>query len=409
MTEKIWIAYSPLSDFSTSPWGVLKVADGKVVLDHDKAFNRSRLMLNAGANIFRILRRGIWETMQAFDFEDEGYFPMLREYVLCVTDPDQYGTSAGVGAVVWIDIFDGCSETWMYDPANWERARMLMRGLIANLRDLPVVFGIGNEMNHPDSIPLIRDVMIPEFQAAGLKPFSLGASYSTADDWLEKQKPLIGLAWGDDQENRTYRCVHGVRDASSQTLIDTVGYWMPSNNPISIFWSVDGVWDGDSPCDRETTPTGIVHARPSPGQIKGAMRYWMGHAQSFAIAGTHPKFGFEYLPKARNADKCAAMGVRAIADVYSERFGEYPANFGKYPDDWIPPECQLGEVKKETCWDGSEIITHTCSGGKWVPTGNACPVKPPIIPPFDFGGWLSNRKWYFVALLILIVLLIIIL
>ncbi|MFA5284148.1 MAG: hypothetical protein WC347_00995 [Smithellaceae bacterium] len=385
MNDKIWIGYSPLADFSTAPWGVLKMVDGKVTFDHDKAFNRARLMLNAGANIFRILRRGIWETAQAFDFEDEGYFPLLREYIICVTDPDQFGTSTGSGATVWIDLFDGCSEDWMYDPANWERARSLMRQMFANLKDLPVVFGIGNEMNHPDSIALVRDVVIPEFQAAGLKPFSFGATYSTVDDWLEKQKPLVGLAWGDDQENRTYRCVHGVMDANSVNLIDTVDYWTPDNNPISIFWSTDGVWIGDNPCDRETTGAGVVHARPSPEQIKGAMRYWMGHAQSFALADGHPKFGFEYLPKARNADECAAMGVRAIADVYAERFGVYPENFGKYPDDWKTPVVSPPPVEEPPV------------------------TEPPVEPSFNLKGWLSNRKWYFVSLLILIVLLIIIL
>jgi hypothetical protein len=230
-------------------------------------------------------------------------------------------------------------------------------------------------------------VVIPEFQAAGLKPFSLGATYSRADDWLEKQKPLVGLAWGDDQENRTYRCVHGVKDADSQNLIDTVGYWTPSNNPISIFWSVDGVWDGANTCDRETTGAGVVHARPSPEQIKGAMRYWMGHAQSFALADGHPKFGFEYLPKARNADECAAMGVRAIADVYAERFGVYPENFGKYPDDWKTPVVVTPPVEELP-------VTET-----------------PVEPSFNLKGELWNRRYWiagFVALLILIVLLIII-
>ena len=380
--DKIWIGYSPLADFSTAPWGILKVVDGKVVLDHDKAFNRSRLMLNAGANIMRILRRGIWETTVPFDFDrGQEYFDLLREYVLCVTDPDQFGTFDGDGAFVWIDIFDGCSETWMYDPAQWYEARTLMRGLFANLKDLPVKFGIGNEMNRSESIALVREVVIPEFNAANLRPFSLGAIYSTTDDWLEKQKPLVGMAWGDEVENRTYRPVHNVRDKDSVCLIDTVGYWMPANNPISIFWSTDGVWDGANECDRETTPAGVVHARPSPDQVKGAMRYWMGEARSYLLPDGHPKFGFEYLPKARNADQCSAMGVRAISDVYNERFGEYPVNFGKYPKDWVAPilECKIGEVKKETCWDGSEIITHTCESGKWTPTGNVCPIKLPVI------------------------------
>ena len=81
MSDKTLILYSPLADFSTAPWGVLKVVDGKVVLDKVKAFNRARRMLNAGANMFRILRRGVWETAMPFDYDVPGYWDALREYL----------------------------------------------------------------------------------------------------------------------------------------------------------------------------------------------------------------------------------------------------------------------------------------------------------------------------------------
>ena len=68
-----------------------------------------------------------------------------------------------------------------------------------------------------------------------------------------------------------------------------------------------------------------------------AMDYWMDRVKSFYIPGGHRKFGFEYLPKARNNDDCAAKGVAAISDAYFNQFGFWPENYGRYPNDWIEP------------------------------------------------------------------------
>ena len=40
------------------------------------------------------------------------------------------------------------------------------------------------------------------------------------------------------------------------------------------------------------------------------------------------------------------------------------------------PECDAGETRTETCWDGSEIVSETCVDGKWAGTGNTCPAEP---------------------------------
>jgi hypothetical protein len=123
------------------------------------------------------------------------------------------------------------------------------------------------------------------------------------------------------------------------------------------------------------------------------MRFWMANAKSFLLPDGHPKFGFEYIPK--NPDReCTSQGVKAISEVYFEQFGEWPANYGKYPSDWVapvPPECQIGDVKKETCWDGSDRITHTCENGKWTPTGDACPPPPPPVVLSCADKYISHR------------------
>ena len=194
MTDKIRIGFAPLANFSTAPWADLIIVDGKVTVNVEKTFNWARMMLNNGANIIRLLRRGIWETVVGFDFESPDYFSVLKDHAAIVHQPAQ-GEVKGEGATVWIEVFDGCSEEWMYDPAQWERARNLLRGLLSTFKDVPyVVFGMGNEMNRPEVVPLVQQVIVPEFQAAGMKPFSFGAIYSTTDDWLEKQKQFVGLA-----------------------------------------------------------------------------------------------------------------------------------------------------------------------------------------------------------------------
>ncbi|MFA5149031.1 MAG: hypothetical protein WC491_07915, partial [Candidatus Omnitrophota bacterium] len=65
-----------------------------------------------------------------------------------------------------------------------------------------------------------------------------------------------------------------------------------------------------------------------------------------------------------------------VVNAYENRYGKLD-NHGKAVDPYFPPECNIGDVRKQACWDGSEIITHVCGNeGRWVATGNVCPVKP---------------------------------
>lgn len=333
MSDKVLISYAPMADFSTAPWGVLQVIDGKVTLNKPKAFNRARRMLNAGANMFRVLRRGVWSTEVPFDWEDAGYFDRLREYVGILHQPYQNG-GTGSGAIVQVEVFDGCSETWMYDQANYEKARRLMRAMFANLGDLPYVrFGVGNEMNQAESVAFVREVAYPEFKAAGLKPISLGAMYSRNEDVLEKQKAEASLAWDDETSFAIYRPVHGVRDKGSVFLTDTIDYWVINGNPLAVFWSADGVFDGANECDYYGN-----QRRPSPAEFKSAVKYALDLAPSFYLADKQVKYGFEYLPKAVNKDDCSARGVAAISDAYFDKWKKRPENWEKYPEDWKEPE-----------------------------------------------------------------------
>jgi hypothetical protein len=346
MKDKILIFQSPLADFSTSPWGILKVVDGKVTLDVTKAFNRARLMLNSGANMFRILRRGVWSTIVPFDWEDAGYWHNFRDYLTILHMPVQ-GTWTLGGADVLVEIFDGCSEEknaaglqWQYE--NYPKARQLIQAMFSHLGDLPwVKFGVGNEMNKAESIEFVEKVVYPEFKAASRKPFSYGAVYSDkpGDDWLEKQKGKASLAWNsDDVSFEIFKQVHGVCDKASKNLTDTVSYWVRGSSKHRTIWSVDGVFDGKSDCDYYEDENGKRKTRPSPAQWRSAVKYVLDYALKFETPAGLPRFGFEYLPKAVNKDECSAKGVKAISEEYHTKWGTWPENWGKYPDDYVEPE-----------------------------------------------------------------------
>ena len=340
--DRIRIIYAPLADYSTARWGVLKVVDGKVTLDKVKAFNRARRMLNVGANTFRVLRRGVWETQVPFDFEDDGYWPMFREWLTILHQPYQK-QGAGVGAEVWVDIFDGCSETWMYD--DHARARKLIRLMFFHLGDLSwVKFRTGNEMNQAQAVDFVKDVAYPEFKSHGRFPANYGACYSDKEDRLEAQKGFADRLWDTETTKVIFRDVHGVKDENSKGLQETFRMWAKKGNPIRVIWSVDGVFDGANPCDWTIT-NGKVRRRPSVDEWKSAVRFILDNARRMEIPNpidTKLKYGFEYLPKAVNHDECSSHGVNAISNESLNKFGYLPENYGKYQKDWtdvpIPPE-----------------------------------------------------------------------
>ena len=47
------------------------------------------------------------------------------------------------------------------------------------------------------------------------------------------------------------------------------------------------------------------------------------------------------------------------------------------PEDGLPPGCMNGDILVDICPDGTQIVSHTCQGGQWIPTGEACPTQPP--------------------------------
>jgi len=341
MKDKILISPSPLADFCVAPWGsVLYLGNGRFALDHEKAFNRQRRMLNAGANMSRILRSPRWAVPagQEFDYTHPDYFPVLRKYLKILHNPCQ-GTPTGQGARVVIEPFDGCSEKRWYNKAYYEEARQLLRAFFYQTADLDFVdIGAGNEMeDQDDSLPLFRDVIIPEFDKVGRVPFSYGATYSVrhGDGLIVAQKQVASKKWGDDTSFAIYKQVHGCRDQSSENLIQAVEWW--ARHRMCTFFSVDGVRDGASPCDFYDD-----QVRPSAAQFMGAVKHVLDYVSAglkpkFTLSTGQPKFAFEFISKVWNNDACGALPIIAVSELYKAKFGEWPENWGKYPNDWIEP------------------------------------------------------------------------
>src|SRR3972149_7684440 len=344
MKDKILLLQSPLADFSTSPWGVLKVVDGIVILDKVKAFNRSRRFLNAGANCFRVLRHAPWAIEKEFDWEDPEYFPILKEYLATLHNPCQE-PSAGQGARIVVELFDNCSEKWMYEPGNYDKARRLCRAFFAQLGDLDYVdFGSGNELNKDESTALFKNVIIPEFDKVGKIPFSYGPSYSfnAGPDLIVDHKQEASKKWGDDTSFAIYKQVHGIRDENSENRFQAVEWW--ARHRMCTFFSVDGIRNGASLCAFYQDKV-----RPASFQFMGAVKYVLNYVSAglhpkFTLSTGQPKFAFEFISKVWNNDACGALPIMAVSELYKAKFGIWPENYGKYPDDWVelippaPPE-----------------------------------------------------------------------
>lgn len=332
--DKILIAYSPLADFSTAPWGILRVIDGKVTLDATKAFNRARRMLNAGANMFRILRQGVWEVARLYDQDDADYWDTLREYLAILHQPYQ-DQGLGKGATVIIDPFDGGSDKWIY--RDHKKARKLLDSMFDKLGDLPYVeFTCGNEMNQAGTYELHEKVIYPAFKDAGRMPFAYGPGSNSTNKLLEQVKGLADRVWQTETTKIVYRAVHGVKDKDSESLLWAYHNWAEKAHPIRVIWSVDGAFKGASDCDW-TTVNGKIQRRPSEEQWHSAIRFILDHAKTLSLSGGAVKYGFEYLPKAVNKDTCSARGVLTISEEYIRKWGKWPENYDKYPDDYVEP------------------------------------------------------------------------
>jgi hypothetical protein len=163
-----------------------------------------------------------------------------------------------------------------------------------------------------------------------------GGFYAEDRSTLKKLQSLVSLGMGDDYLLKMTREIHGcgaplpIPDSDrpfGHNFHQALDWW--GNHPIRIMLSDDGVWNGDSLCDREDDR----HVRPSASTLKGMVAYALKYYDS-----TGMRLSFEHLPKGGNL-ACQCVSLRAMADAYKDHFGVKMENVDRHiytPP--IPPE-----------------------------------------------------------------------
>jgi hypothetical protein len=205
--------------------------------------------------------------------------------------------------------------------------------------------------------------------------------------WVEK----YGAEGKDSTAYFIRRYAHGVHRLNVSGALD-IG--IRYHAPYATQWeySTDGDWSGDSPVDF-IEHQGRIDRKPSWAQmfaLSGKLFDAFNRPIVIDVFHEGQYDGATGRPVMERLIDLTPLLANTLGVVmaYEERHGLL-ANHGRPVDPYIPPECKIGEFKKETCWDGSEIITHVCTDGRWVATGNACPVKPPDKPKITWQGWLA--------------------
>jgi len=191
----------------------------------------------------------------------------------------------------------------------------------------------------------------------------------------------VSLIW-----NRLHREFHGMcggyTDGVMSFWAQVVDQWVGKNNSGCGHMSTDG--DNAyrpnedrkyaSKTDKLVASNGATYVRFNATATKAVYRYVINHC--IPRIKDNNKVWISVLPqvwKIGAGNEGHLENAKALIAAYEEETGKTATNKGKV---WVKPECQIGEVKKEICWDGSEIITHTCENGKWTPTQNVCPDQP---------------------------------
>ena len=246
MADKMYVA-AGMGEFDTRPWSGLRYADSKWSLDIPLIFDRARRYMNAGCNQRRVERTAFpdWDKVgKILDWPDPAYMPLFEHYIDIIHQPWQGDDPPGPGATVLVDIFCACSEKWMYNTANYDKARQMMRAFLALGKTRPwLLFSPGNEMIHPHPSKgsnggeiarnFMTKVAYPEFVRAGIVPFCFGAKYLRVPDKngqpggngpIEFQSADAEKFWSEDVKLSIHRPVHKVRDSKSEKLIDTIDF-----------------------------------------------------------------------------------------------------------------------------------------------------------------------------------------
>jgi len=366
MRDKIALGYGIPAVFCTNPdYGMLLAfPDGQIDLRRKTLFNLARRRMNFGCSIFRVLRHAPWKNPVRFDIDDPRYWPLFFEFCDILHQPYQKA-GAGQGADVWLEPFDGCGAQYASDQTTLDkewifsdegRVRRTLGNILSMTSSRPFIkVGCGNEIGGTLKQCLcFHEIVFEEFKYFQRVPFSFGATYSTTDDNLEHVKKMAGEKrfWGDTSNKWIFREVHKVRDRDSQHLIEVVEQW--GNRPIRFALQADG-----------------VKPRPNMKEWMSVLEYLFEKIRTKNLriprpADTPLKIIMELFGEVGEIPDPNVV-LAMVSEVYKGKFGSYPVNHGKYPDDWkepVPPEPPDVEI----------VLVEICKKSRLLPNAY-CPDK----------------------------------
>jgi hypothetical protein len=351
---------------------------------------------------------------------NDKYWEIVERMIQIANYPSQKSFINAPGITIWFDLFyqyrndadDIKKSPWrnnthgftdLYDSAQqpFIEAYML-EWFKLKKKGLKIEFGIGNELLG-DSLEFCNRVL-RVMDREKIWPFSWG---------ICPEIPLIGNALFkkslDTIRNENLFLWYPIRNAGNSweaSIKRPVHHVGRPYNGIDVLQSILDNW-GQNPIGKIASDDGCMGSTGKPNASEWAIlmeRILTYNGNTNAITKQwmnidHPYFGIEHLPDDEPWDICREKQLLlfdTIAKVYAQ-YVEPFENYGKWPIEYIKPECKIGDVIKKTCWDGSEIIVYYCDNGKWKLTGIVCPIKPSHKCGIDKWYQHFKKTWNFKA------------
>lgn len=354
--DKCGIGFGRLVPMEFSNFGSF---DGTVFKLDETGFDKeAHAVSNAGANFIRVFPWGVWGN------HPYGKKSQFQPYVLD-TSRDKWDLSAfnsyyfpimrrvfeianGVNMTVMFCWFDNCQfhgdsikkwSPWANNVQGVQRfeetgADKYTRAWILRCLDafagLDMMWPFGNELENPAFPEMAKRVIFPIIKSKNLdfNKLTYGATtkITDGDSIQDLVRQAVGDEFGPVAEKNIIMEDHGF------PFTDSLPVW--GNKPWRKLYSDDGCYIGKSKCD--TYPG--KGARPSAEEW-GAKALDILTKYPAAVNGRERLISFEHLPAGGRSDNldCHVETIKAISGAYRSKFGEWPTNYGKYPEPPPPP------------------------------------------------------------------------